>query len=41
MDRSLQLTGTFHLARGFNASEQVWRMGITGYSEMGLTTVFG
>jgi len=29
------------LARGFPATPQVWRIGVTGYSEVGVTTILG
>lgn len=32
---------TWSLARGFDASQQAWRVGVTGYSEVGVTTVLG
>lgn len=35
------LTGTWKLARGFDANEEIWRMGITGFSEIGETTTLG
>lgn len=32
---------TWSLARGFNASQAFWRVGVAGYSEVGQTTVAG
>lgn len=33
-----QVTGTLYLARGFDAADGVWRMGVDGFSELGETT---
>jgi hypothetical protein len=33
------ITCTYDLARGFNAADGVWRLGITGFTELGETTV--
>lgn len=41
LEPGLRHVGKWYLARGFNAAEEVWRMGITGYSEIGETTVLG
>ena len=35
------LVCTWSLARGFNASVSGWRVGVTGFSEVGQTTVAG
>jgi len=35
------LTCTWNLARGFNAATSGWRLGVSGYSELGSTTVLG
>jgi hypothetical protein len=45
VEKSLDVNGdlrcTWSLARGFDASQQVWRIGVTGYSEIGQTTILG
>jgi hypothetical protein len=35
------LSCTWNLARGFNAGQQVWRLGVSGFSELGTTAVLG
>jgi hypothetical protein len=39
IDPSGNLTCTLNLSRGFNAADGDWHLGITGYSELGQTTV--
>jgi hypothetical protein len=39
LDTSRHLTCTYNLARGFNATAGTWRLGVSGFSELGETTV--
>jgi hypothetical protein len=41
LSRDRVLTGTFNLSRGFNAGVSSWRLGTTGFDELGTATVLG